>query len=253
MPLVGSLGKIKVVYFDLDDTLCAYWDAAKKGLRHAFGEHPEHGASLDKLLEAWGDAFTEFVQTIGKTHWYQKYLLSGDLTRTELMRRTLERVGVYDEGLAQAMSDTYYVERHAALELFPESLEVLHALYGHYQLGLITNGPSDIQKQEIQTLNIGPYFQHIFIEGDMGYGKPDPRIFAMATDRAGARPSEVLFVGNSYRHDVVPAQIAGWKTVWIRRPSDVSPSNKTGKPEELPEGATPPDMTITDLREILAP
>ena len=252
MPLVGSLGKIKVVYFDLDDTLCAYWDAAKKGLRHAFCEHPEHGVPLEELQKAWGEAFAEFVQTIGKTHWYQKYLESGDLTRTELMRRTLERVGVYDEGLAQALSDTYYVERHAALELFPEALEVLHALYGTYQLGLITNGPSDIQKQEIQTLNIGPYFQHIFIEGDMGYGKPDPRIFAMAADRAGAKPAEVLFVGNSYRHDIVPAQIAGWKTAWVRRPSDVSPSSRTGLPEELPEGAAEPDMTITDLRQILA-
>lgn len=237
----------------MDDTLCAYWDAAKKGLRHAFREHLEADTDIDKLLKAWGEAFAEFVQTIGKTHWYQKYLVSGDLTRVELMRRTLERVGVYDEDLAQAMSDTYYIERHAALELFPESLEVLHALYGHYQLGLITNGPADIQRKEIQTLNIGPYFDHIFIEGEMGYGKPDLRIFAMAVDRTHTRPEETLFVGNSYRHDVAPAQLVGWKTVWVRRDSDVPPSSRTGKPEEMPEDAKPPDLIVSDLREILAP
>ena len=241
---------VKVIYFDLDDTLCAYWKAAKTGLRKAFEDHAEHGIPSDQLLEAWATSFTEFVETIGKTHWYHKYLESGDLTRAELMRRMLERVGIFDENLALQMSQTYYVERHAALELFPEAWEVVEELAKAYDLGMITNGPADIQRQEIQTLNLGPFFKHILIEGEMGMGKPDPKVMALAQEKAGVPPEQILFVGNSYRHDMMPSMECGWRTAWIRRPSDVPPSSRTGKPEELPEGATPPDTTITDLREL---
>lgn len=249
--LVEPFHDIKAVYFDLDDTLCAYWTAAKYGLRTAFEDHPEHGLTVDEILAAWAIEFRSFVETIGKTHWYEKYRTSGEITRAELMRRTLERLGVYDDELAFQLSHTYHVERQAALELFPEAWEVLEKLHGNYQMGLITNGPSDIQQQEIEKLNIRPFFEHFFIEGELGFGKPDPRVMELAQEAVGIPADQILFVGNSYKHDIVPAQEAGWKTAWIRRDTDVAPSSRTGKPEDLPEGVQPPDLTIDDLRKLL--
>lgn len=252
MPLCPQFEGVKAVYFDLDDTLCAYWHAAKTGLHRAFEDHPEHGATPDRLKQEWAIAFSSFVETIGKTHWYEKYRFSGETTRVELMRRMLERVGVFDEELASRLSHTYHVERQAALELFPEAREVLEALSAEYPLGLITNGPADIQHQEVQKLNIGPYFKHVLVEGDLGFGKPDPRVFELAESECGCTGAEILFVGNSYKHDIQPAFDFGWRTAWIRRDTDVAPSSRTGKPEELPEGAREPDLTCTDLRELLA-
>jgi putative hydrolase of the HAD superfamily len=163
----------------------------------------------------------------------------------------LERAGNFDEDLAERLSHTYYVERHAALELFPEVPEVLEALHRRYKLGLITNGPADIQRQEIETLHIGRYFDYVLIEGEIGTGKPDPVVTRLAEELSGFKREEVLFVGNSYKHDVVPAQAAKWRHAWIRRPSDVSPTSKTGVPEPKPEGAPEPELTIHDLRELL--
>lgn len=242
---------VKVIYFDLDDTLCAYWDAAKKGLRLAFEDHPEHGKTTDEMIAQWGEAFREFSPTIKDTHWYPKYLESGETTRVELMRRVLERVGVYDEDLAEQLSHTYYVERHAALELFPEVPEVLAALHKKFKLGLITNGPADIQRQEIETLHLREYLDYVLIEGEMGIGKPAPAVMERAETLSGFKGGEILFVGNSYKHDVVPALEFGWRNAWIRRPSDVPPTSKTGKPEPKPEGAPDPEVTINDLRELL--
>ena len=242
---------VKVVYFDLDDTLCAYWDAAKKGLRLAFEDHPEHGKPIDTMIRHWGDAFREFSPTIKDTHWYAKYLESGETTRIELMRRVLERVGVYDEDLAERLSHTYYVERHAALELFPEAREVLEQLHRRFKLGLITNGPADIQRQEIETLHILHFFNAVLIEGEMGKGKPHPDVMKLAEQLSGFAGEEVLFVGNSYKHDVAPAREAGWHQAWVRRPSDVSPTSKSQEPEGIPEGAPEPDITITNLRQLL--
>ena len=242
---------VKVVFFDLDDTLCAYWDAAKKGLRLAFEDHPEHGQSIETMISHWAEAFRDFAPTIKDTHWYPKYLESGETTRVELMRRVLERVGVFDEALAERLSHTYYVERHAALELFPEALEVLEALHKKYKLGLITNGPADIQQQEIETLHLRSFFEYVLIEGEIGEGKPNPRVMRIAEELSGYKGDEILFVGNSFGHDVVPAREAGWHQAWVRRPSDVAPTSIRSEPDPLPDGATAPDLTITDLRELL--
>ncbi len=242
---------VKVVFFDLDDTLCAYWAAAKSGLRLAFEDHPGHGKTPEEMIQHWGEAFREFSPTIKDTHWYAKYLESGETTRVELMRRVLERAGNFDEDLAERLSHTYYVERHAALELFPEVPEVLERLHTRFKLGLITNGPADIQRQEIETLHIGEYFDYVLIEGEIGTGKPDPVVTRLAEELSGFKGEEVLFVGNSYKHDVFTAQQAHWRHAWVRRPSDVAPTSKTGVPEPKPDGAPEPELTITDLRELL--
>ena len=242
---------VKVVFFDLDDTLCAYWNAAKKGLRLAFEVNPGHGTTAAAMIEHWGEVFRLFAPTIKSTHWYEKYLESGETTRVELMRRVLERIGVFDDELASNLSNTYYVERHAALELFPEAREVLRKLHGTFKLGLITNGPADIQRQEIETLGIGGLFDCVLIEGETKKGKPNPEVMRMAEEQTGFSGADVLFVGNSYKHDVCPARAAGWRQVWIRRPSDVPPTARRTDPEALPEGEPEPDMTIVDLRELL--
>lgn len=242
---------VKVVFFDLDDTLCAYWDAAKKGLRLTFDEHQGHGTSTDDMIRHWGEAFRDFAPTIKDTHWYEKYLDSGDLTRVELMRRVLERAGIYDESLASQLSETYYVERHAALEFFPEVIDVLDILRGKYKMGLITNGPADIQRQEIETLNLSSYIDYVLIEGEMRMGKPDPDVMRKAEELCGCKGEEILFVGNSFNHDIKPAIAAGWHNAWIRRPSDVPPTSRLNGPAPKPENEPEPDLTITDLRELL--
>ncbi|MCW5942882.1 MAG: HAD family hydrolase [Fimbriimonadaceae bacterium] len=245
-PLAG----VRAVYFDLDDTLCGYWDAAKEGLLSAFEKHRPGDAPQEWVLD-WGRAFHEFSPTVKKEPWREHYLRSGQETRTELMRRTLARRGIRDEALAQSLSTTYAEERNERLSLFPEALGVLQALHGRYPLGLITNGPADVQREEIETLGIGEYFENVFIEGELGEGKPHLSVFRLAEEAVGETPDRLLFVGNSYGHDIAPANAAGWHTVWVRRPSDVAPSSKTGRPEEVPEGSPRPEYVIADLRELL--
>jgi putative hydrolase of the HAD superfamily len=245
---------IKAIFFDLDDTLCAYWEASKLGLRKVFDEHGPEGFSADDMMRHWAQTFREFSPTLKQSGWYEGYCLSGEPTRTEQMRLTLKRIGIEDQQLAEKLSESYAQKRNANLRLFPEAQQVLDVLRGRYPLGLITNGPADIQRQEIATLGIEGYFEHIFIEGEMGEGKPLQAVFDRAAAAVGLKPNQLLFVGNSYRHDIKPALAAGWRAVWIRRPTDVPPSAGGGSPakvEEKPADDPHPDAVIGDLREVL--
>jgi putative hydrolase of the HAD superfamily len=248
-----DLSEVQAIFFDLDDTLCGYWEASKFAMRVAFQEHGPEGFSVDEMVQHWAAAFREFGPTLKQTGWYDGYLKAGEPTRTEQMRLTLLRAGVVDEERAQNLSHAYMAERNQALRLFEDADLVLRKLKTRYPLGLITNGPADIQRQEIDTLGIESYFDHILIEGEMGEGKPNASVFARATQAVGCQPHQILFVGNSFAHDVSPAIACGWRAIWVRRATDLPPSSGPGpaRPEEAPEGAAMPDAVIGDLSNLL--
>lgn len=244
-----DLSEVKAIYFDLDDTLCGYWDASKMGLRLTFEAHRPDGFTVEEMVGLWAQAFRPFASSIKDSEWYDIYLTTGEPTRTEQMRRTLALASVEDEELAKRMADAYHELRDRHMRLFPDAIEVLDALKGRYPLGLITNGPADTQRQEIATLGIADYFSNIYIEGEMREGKPKPSVFARAASAVGCEPHELLMVGNSFAHDIAAALSCGWHGVWIRRTSDIPPSGT--KLEEMPEGAPLPDAIIQNLSELL--
>ena len=58
---------------------------------------------------------------------------------------------------------------------------------------------------------LAPFFQTIVDSTEEGIEKPDPGIFRVALDRAGARAETTLHVGDLYHVDVVGARSAGLK------------------------------------------
>jgi putative hydrolase of the HAD superfamily len=244
---------VRAVFFDLDDTLCEYWEAARTGLFEAFAQHSPPGYTPQEMVEHWAKAFRTFLKEIPHPDWYPRYLKTAEITRTEQMRRTLLEIGIVDEERAKNLSETYMKERDSRLRLFDDSIEILDLLKGKYALGLITNGPADLQRQEINTLKIEGYFDAILIEGEMGEGKPHLSVFRRAESLVNSVPAETLFVGNSYSHDIRPAIEAGWRTAWIRRPTDIPPSAGPGGSavEKKPDDAPNPDITINNLRELM--
>lgn len=239
---------VRAVYFDLDDTLCGYWEASKRALRETFEQHAIEGHDPDTMVREWGNAFRELLPEIKTDRWYPAYLRSGEPTRTEQMRRTLLRLGRDDAAHAALLSKVYADLRNGYLRLFPEVQGVLSELQPRYPLGLITNGPADVQRMEIETLGIGEFFDHIFIEGEMGFGKPVAEVFLRAAAAVNLSPGQVLFVGNSYPHDILPAIEMGWRTVWIRREPNALP-NLDARPE--PESRPQPDAEVSGLEELL--
>lgn len=223
---------IRAVFFDLDDTLCAYWAASRKGLREAI-DSANLGIDTDEVIHAWREVFATFSKEIKSDPWYRRYLESGEPTRTEHLRRTLVKLGIASEEKAKEISREYARLRDRYLVLFPEARPLLEHLRGRYVLGLITNGPADVQRQEIETLDIAQYFDHIFIEGEVKIGKPEIEIFEAARKMCGFEPHQMLFVGNAFEHDVQGAKNAGWWAIWANRGEEVDPGTEPRPDAEI--------------------
>jgi len=74
--------------------------------------------------------------------------------------------------------------------------------------------------------------------GQLGFYKPDPRIFAAALAQLGVHPRDAVMVGDSIMKDCAPARAMGMTTVWLRH------SEFSGR-EAVP--SDPVDFTVDSL------
>ncbi|UCH02463.1 MAG: HAD family hydrolase, partial [Candidatus Bathyarchaeota archaeon] len=189
-------------------------------------------------MDAYNKTFRDMIREYNGPAIFLK--MSGKETRLQHVGRMLRECGCFDPQLVRELVDVYGEERRRTLKLFPDALHVLSTLKRKYQLILVTNGPSDIQRQEIQDLHIAEYFDDIIVAGEVGYAKPDPKIFSHLLSKNTLPASQYLYVGNSQDDDLTSAHDAGLQVVWINR-----------KGEALKPDIPQPSYEITQLHELL--
>ncbi|MFN7161520.1 MAG: HAD family hydrolase [Fimbriimonadales bacterium] len=235
------LTNIRAVGFDLDDTLCVYMPVAVQARRQVLEQWvvPRAALSLDAIDQHYRRAFQSVLAELHSERWYPLYLREGHATRTETFRRLLESLNLNIDGLAEQLSREYAALREQRLHLHAETLEVLHALRPRYPLFVITNGPAYEQRRELQILGLEAMFTVVAIEGEVGIGKPHKPIFEFVEQQLQIAPEQILFVGNSWEHDVLGALNAGWQTAWV---------NREGAPHPQPDS---PVLELPNLRPLL--
>lgn len=102
------------------------------------------------------------------------------------------------------------------LQLYPGVKEVLTQLSPQYLMAAVSDGQSAWAMPELYGVGLSGYFEPVIVSGDLGFRKPDVRIFRLALDGLGMGPQEVLFVGNDMYRDIFGAQQLGIKTVFFR-------------------------------------
>jgi len=95
---------------------------------------------------------------------------------------------------------------------FPESQQVLAKVGARYKLGVIANQEIGI-RDLLSKVGWNRIFDIIIVSDEVQLWKPDARIFKMALDKAGCKPSESAMVGDRIDNDVTPAKRLGMKTV----------------------------------------
>ena len=158
--------------------------------------------------------------------------------RRDSWRNALVEHGIHDAEFALELAETFPVLSRKLHVVYDDVRPALDRFRGRFRLGLLTNGAPDLQREKIAGAGLGGYFDEIVVSGDLGFGKPDPRIFRTILSRLGTVPAdEAIMIGNSLETDIEGAQAAGMKAVWVDR---------TAPPETT---IILPDLVVTDLAQ----
>lgn len=253
----------EVVLFDLDDTLVidqssyrtaflvtceiakkqfgcdpnqltqAVWDNAHN-LWHAA---PTIKYCLDVDIHSWEGLWSHFLGDNPNLRFLREWVPD---YRRQVWFQALSQFGIEDIKFADDLGETFIYERRKRHFLFSDVQDSLQYLRSKYRLGLVTNGPPDLQKEKIERTDIGKFFDHILISGEIGIGKPDARLFNLALRRFSIGPTAVVMIGDSLERDVQGAHNAGIRGVWINR-AGINTENQD----------IVPDHEIKSLNELL--
>ena len=254
----------KAVLFDLDDTLmpdeaaanealvataalAKQWhnippgdlkDAVRRVARRIFRAHPvvaPYDGNFDvSSWEALSSSFQGEDDEMRQLHkWAPEY-------RREVWNEALAENGFCDPLLAEQLSVLYPIERRARYQPYPDVKPCLDSLRADYRLGLVTNGPCDLQCAKLDASGLRNYFGAVAISREVGVKKPDARIFAIALGQLGVTAVDSVFVGDTPKTDIVGAHAAGMRVIWLNR-------YKLPPPDIVK-----PDATVTGLDELPA-
>ena len=108
-------------------------------------------------------------------------------------------------------------EDHMSLPEFVKPDKVLNAmlerLSADYQLMILSNGSAHMQRRKLRQAGLTDYFEHIFISAEVGYAKPDHRLFLHALGHC--RHDSAVMIGDDYCNDMQPALAMKLTTVFI--------------------------------------
>jgi putative hydrolase of the HAD superfamily len=234
------------VIFDLDDTLIIEEVVARASARQVgamvpevdsevFGKAllatansrwlagPEHGVCTALGFASWEGLWSNFEGNAplvdGLRDWSGAY-------REDVWRTVLTSFGIDDPARERALADAYVEFQHAGHPLIVGADALVRSLAAHRGLGLLTNGPSDIQRLKLEQTGLSECFGAVAISGELGVGKPDPAVFFEVLSQLGASPGDSLMVGDSWERDILGAIGAGLPAVWIsagRTPPETLP------------------------------
>jgi putative hydrolase of the HAD superfamily len=225
----------RAVVFDLDDTLIVEESYAMASLREALGTLPgvDPVASEQTALEAarsvwktggdyqrcvelgfasWEGLWSTFE---GNHHSVAGLVAWAPTYRIEAWRAIGAALGVDDPTLLSSAAQRFeYAQRrgHPIIEGMHDTIAEVGA---RHPLGLITNGPSDIQRLKLDQAGLSSTFAVEVISGELGVGKPEPEVFLGLLERLGAAPEASLMVGDSWERDIEGGLAAGMSAVWI--------------------------------------
>lgn len=104
--------------------------------------------------------------------------------------------------------------------------------------GIVTNGSSS-QHNKCRAAGLTQLAPFVIVSEEVGYAKPDPRIFRDALNAMGlSNPERVMFVGDNPVADIDGAKRFGMKAAWVRR----------GR--EYPDGLLTPNHVVDYVVEV---
>jgi 2-haloacid dehalogenase len=218
-----DFNQFRALTFDCYGTLID-WETGKLGAMRPILR--THGSSLSdaQILEIYGEVEPE------EQNPYRLY--------REVLANVVHRFG---ERLGFSVSPQEAESLPLSLKNwlpFPDTVPALHKLKTKYKLAIISNTDDDLFAESARHLQV-KFDEVITAEQAKAY-KPSLAPFRLALQRLGLSREQLLHVGQSVYHDVVPAKSLGISTVLVQR-RGVGATKPT---------AAEPDLNVADLKTL---
>ncbi|MDR0303054.1 MAG: HAD family hydrolase [Treponema sp.] len=208
--------KPELILFDLDDTLMAFdlvseeaWDKAVDIFIQNNNINIEKNILLDKL------------RTTRKWYWSdpERHKAGREniiRARREIVKLALKDFSKIEIKKLEEFADNYSQIQESLWYLFDDVEETLIKIKEKkLKLGVITNGTSEGQRGKLKRFNIEKYFDYIFIDVEIGYSKPDVKIYEYMLQKTKIKCENIIMVGDNLIWDIEPPQKLGIYTIWI--------------------------------------
>jgi len=192
--------------FDVDGTLFDYEKAEFSAL----------AATFRQFGQPFESSYADLYKKINQRLWlgFEQGEISAERLRTRRFALLGEEIGVRLP--IRQFSEAYLANLATCADLIDGAEETLHALHGRVGLLIITNGLRDVQRPRLARSPIAQYFADVVISDEVGFAKPDRRIFDAAFQRMGwPRKEQVLIIGDSLTSDIKGGSDYGIDTCWF--------------------------------------
>ncbi|GAB3876612.1 HAD family hydrolase [Terrabacter terrigena] len=212
--LEAVLEDVRAVLLDVDDTIVDTQEAmVTAGTRAAAAIWPhrtdDHRAMAQRYYDDPG-------------RWFPRYA-SGEVAFDDMRAGRLAEVATaygleVPADAHRSFEDAYAPAFRGAQRLFPDVPELLEAADRlGLPVALLTNSALAPTRVKLEVLDLADRFDVVVTTDTLGFGKPDRRVYVEACRLMGVEPAQVVCVGDSLEWDVLGAQAAGLRAVWLDR------------------------------------
>jgi putative hydrolase of the HAD superfamily len=136
--------------------------------------------------------------------------------------------------LATRLADRFSAYREEQMFVFPGAHDAIDEFKARgVKLALVTNGAAGPQRAKVERFALTQRFDHIQIEGEHGFGKPEERAYLHAMQALGVTAPETWMVGDNLEWEVVAPQRLGIYAIWIDVHGEGLPVDSSIKPDRI--------------------
>lgn len=232
----------KAIFFDLDDTIISYDGASELAWQRVCDSF-----TITQNCCFNSEALLNSVKQVKEWYWgdperHRIGRMDIIKARRDIVKMALDNLGYLDEESAIEMANEYSKLQNELISLFPNSIETLNMLKENgIRMALITNGSKAKQWEKINRFCLSNYFEMCFIEEEIGFGKPDVRVFQVALSKMELNAEDTWMVGDNLIWDIEAPQKLGIYSIW-------NDYRKEGLPKD---SIIIPDRIIHSISELL--
>lgn len=209
-PQTPLFGKIEVIFFDLDGTLHDNSKGMALALRKTYQLFQNRLAPItaDEFLGAHKKLVAKLIKEYREgtlqeaVPWDPHYRF----------RQMFKLLNIQNKSLTADLAESFTKLRKECVQIFPGVKEGLSRFKKYYQLALLSNGPSELQRNKLRWLGLYEIFDWILISEEIGFNKPDLRIFRYALRATRVKSEEGVMIGDTVEADLTAKKI-GMKTI----------------------------------------